>query len=127
MLTRRLGNDPQLQKVAGKAVTLAKGKEGSGVAQVQDLLDSLGFKLPKTMSRKGADGIFGSETDLAVKEFQKGKGLKADGMVGPRTLEALELEIKSRPSLEAPDPKAEEAANHFDAVAPASHRRSVYL
>lgn len=35
------------------------------------------------------DGIFGLLTEDAVKEFQRRKGLKADGVVGPRTLAAL--------------------------------------
>jgi peptidoglycan hydrolase-like protein with peptidoglycan-binding domain len=127
MQTRRLGNDPQLQKVASRTLTLMRGSQGSGVAQVQDLLDSLGFKLPGSMSRKGADGIFGAETERALKEFQQRNSLKADGVVGPKTLDALEMAIKNRPSLEAPDPLVEAAANRADAFAPADRKRSVYL
>ena len=36
-----------------------------------------------------ADGIFGPNTEEAVKELQKAKGLAADGIVGPRTWAAL--------------------------------------
>lgn len=35
------------------------------------------------------DGIFGSNTQKQVKAFQKAKGLDADGIVGPKTREAL--------------------------------------
>ncbi|MDQ4144271.1 MAG: peptidoglycan-binding protein, partial [Actinomycetota bacterium] len=31
------------------------------------------------------DGIFGSKTETAVKEYQTNNGLVADGIVGPRT------------------------------------------
>ena len=35
------------------------------------------------------DGIFGNETNTKLKEFQTGKGLKADGIVGPKTWGAM--------------------------------------
>jgi peptidoglycan hydrolase-like protein with peptidoglycan-binding domain len=124
--TRRLGNDPQLQKVTGP-VPLSRGSKGSGVAQVQDLLASIGFKLPSSMSSKGADGVYGAETEKAVKEFQVANNLKADGFVGPATLEMLEQVIEKNPGLESPDPGKEALLNQFDLSAPASQKRSVYL
>jgi peptidoglycan hydrolase-like protein with peptidoglycan-binding domain len=36
-----------------------------------------------------ADGIFGSNTELAVKQFQDAKGLRVDGLVGSNTMKAL--------------------------------------
>ena len=126
MRTRRLGNDPQLQKVTSP-VPLSRGSKGSGVAQVQDLLTSIGLKLPNSMSSKGADGVYGAETEKAVKEFQLANSLKVDGFVGPDTLEALEQIIEKNPGLESPDPLKEALLNQFDVAAPASQKRSVYL
>ena len=37
------------------------------------------------------DGIFGPQTEDAVKTFQKVRGLVVDGIVGPKTLEAMSL------------------------------------
>lgn len=64
-------------------MTLYKiGSRGEVVRQIQIALGGAGFKvLP--------DGIFGIETSQAVYEFQKAKGLKPDGIVGPATLALL--------------------------------------
>lgn len=127
MPSRRLGNDPQLQQVGQGAQLLKRGSRGSGVAQVQDLLASIGFALPRSLSRSGADGIFGAETEAALKKFQQRHGLKADGLLGPKTLAALDAVIAANPALEAPDPGRELALNQFDRAAPAAQRRSLYL
>lgn len=39
--------------------------------------------------RLDVDGYFGDETEAAVIDFQKDKGLTPDGVVGPRTMEKL--------------------------------------
>lgn len=70
---------------------LKKGMEGDDVKAVQERLIELGLALPKY----GADGSFGTETENAVKKFQRthkdkdGKALKDDGVVGQKTCEAL--------------------------------------
>ncbi len=129
MRTRRLGSDPQLQKAASNLELLSqsRGSRGSGVAQVQDLLDSIGIKLPRSVSRKGPDGVFGAETDKAVRQFQQRKGLKVDGIVGPKTIEALEQTIEQNPFLEAPDPVQDAAVAVFDSSAPVNQKRSVFV
>ncbi|WP_409296046.1 L,D-transpeptidase family protein [Peribacillus sp. SCS-26] len=67
------------------AKVLKKGSRGAEVMALQKKLTSLGY------STKGIDGIFGSNTEKAVKAFQKKKGLKADGIVGSATKKALGL------------------------------------
>jgi hypothetical protein len=72
--------------------TLRKGSKGEYVRKLQQLLLDHGYSLPKY----GADGDFGSETQAAVKQFQRDWGLKVDGIVGPQTLKML----KSSPAKE---------------------------
>ena len=69
-----------------KKQTLRRGDKGEAVKELQKALISLGYPLP----RYGADGDFGKETEAAVKAFQADNGLKADGIAGPKTLEAIE-------------------------------------
>jgi len=65
---------------------LRNGSRGSDVKDMQTLLIGHGFPLP----RFGADGAFGSETDRALRDFQKARGLAVDGVCGPKTWAALE-------------------------------------
>ena len=64
---------------------LKKGMTGSDVKLLQELLMQLGYTLPKY----GADGDFGSETETAVKAFQKQAGIKVDGLYGEDSHKAL--------------------------------------
>lgn len=66
--------------------TLRRGSSGEYVTLLQTKLIQLGYDL----SPYGADGKFGAKTETAVKAFQKDHGLTADGIVGPKTWEALE-------------------------------------
>lgn len=59
-----------------------KGATGNGVKWVQDKLNKHGYTLK-------VDGIFGENTDKAIREFQTAKGLTVDGIVGVKTREKL--------------------------------------
>lgn len=61
-----------------------RGNKGINVLNIQMRLQSLGYPLKR-------DGLFGSETERYVKEFQKSKGLNPDGIVGDQTFRALGL------------------------------------
>jgi peptidoglycan hydrolase-like protein with peptidoglycan-binding domain/predicted chitinase len=65
--------------------TLELGASGAAVMELQQKLPTLGF------DPGPADGIFGAATEAAVIAFQKSADLLADGIVGPKTLSALEL------------------------------------
>ncbi|WP_405846156.1 DUF1906 domain-containing protein [Streptomyces niveus] len=63
--------------------TVQSGSSGDQVKAAQCLLDAAGFD-PGT-----PDGIFGSATATAARNFQTSKGLTADGAVGSKTWTAL--------------------------------------
>jgi len=67
----------------GFSETLKLGRRGEYVRQLQIVLIALGYLEPD------ADGIFGPDTRAAVIAFQKAQKLKADGIVGAATYEAL--------------------------------------
>lgn len=56
---------------------------GDDVRQLQRWLNTLGFNVG------AVDGVFGSATEKAVREFQKSTGNVSDGIVGPSTLQAF--------------------------------------
>jgi len=57
--------------------------QGDDVAELQERLLSLGFTPDRV------DGIFGTNTEQAVRRFQGAVGLAVDGSVGPETLRAF--------------------------------------
>lgn len=66
-----------------------QGERGAGVRILQDALNRLGY--PDAQGRAlSPDGDFGDRTLQALLAFQHANGLKADGIAGPRTMEALQ-------------------------------------
>ena len=89
--------DPEPTKPATKSTTkkkgvctvqvkeLQKGSNGDQVKALQTLLIGYGYSCGKA----GADGDFGTNTEKAVKKYQKAVGLAADGIVGANTWNKL--------------------------------------
>jgi peptidoglycan hydrolase-like protein with peptidoglycan-binding domain len=64
-----------------------KGDQQHPVKTLQYLLRARGHSV-------AVDGIFGPNTDAAVRAFQQQKGLAVDGIVGPNTWTALIVTVK---------------------------------
>ena len=64
-----------------------KGEQQHPVKTLQYLLRARGHNV-------AVDGIFGTNTDAAVRAFQQQKGLAVDGIVGPNTWTALIITVK---------------------------------
>lgn len=62
---------------------LKRGSKGEDVMAVKQMLVALGYLMTATHNS------FGSDTDKAMRTFQRENGLEADGIVGPLTWEAL--------------------------------------
>lgn len=63
---------------------LRKGSKGANVEYLQRILDKEGYKL-------GAiDGVFGKNTEAALKQFQSDRMLVADGICGKKTWSMIE-------------------------------------
>lgn len=68
------------------------GSRGNEVKAIQEKLKERG------LYNGSVDGIFGSQTQAAVKKFQKQQGLTQDGIAGPATLKRLGITIGSIPA-----------------------------
>lgn len=72
-------------------VLLYRGSRGAQVAELQRRLKRAYAAYAGDLA---IDGIFGPETEAAVREFQRRtKGLSVDGIVGPATAAALRLQL----------------------------------
>ena len=75
----------ELVDLSGVEAGLSKGSTGDDVTKVQKALQNLNYDIGKF----GADGIFGSATQKAIKSFQEVNDLKITGIVDDATLKAL--------------------------------------
>ncbi len=67
---------------------IRRGDRGRDVRTIQYYLNFLGF-FNDGLPQIGVDGIFGAETENAVRTFQREYGLTADGIVGRATWNAI--------------------------------------
>jgi lysozyme len=72
-----------------RGAIMSKGSRGGDVLSLQTKMQTLGYYDGKL------DGVYGVGTEAAVLAFQSAKGLAADGIAGPKTLEAVDAEIKA--------------------------------
>ena len=68
------------------------GSRGTEVRAIQEKLQERG------LYKGSIDGIYGSQTQAAVKQFQKQQGLTQDGIAGPATLKRLGITIGKIPA-----------------------------
>ncbi|MBQ3049498.1 MAG: spore cortex-lytic enzyme [Oscillospiraceae bacterium] len=69
-----------------------RGSTGAEVRQIQTKLKNWGYY------NGNVDGIYGSQTENAVKYFQRKNGLTVDGIAGPQTLAAMGISSSSSSS-----------------------------
>lgn len=72
----------------GAGETIKRGSKGETVKKMQQLLVAVGYGLTKY----GADGSFGAESEEALRRFQEANGLAVDGICGPKTWAVLQAE-----------------------------------
>ena len=77
--------EPEEKTVMIELDVLRKGSKGEQVKTLQRLLKALGYSI----GLSGIDGDYGKKTEQAVVKFQSKERLKADGIVGQKTWEAL--------------------------------------
>lgn len=99
----RFAGDLVLEGCYDNERVLQFGSKGTAVSKMQQALVDAGFPLLKF----GVDGIFGSETEAAVRGFQQKAAILIDGIVGPQTMGALDIQFKApapQPAVPAPVP-----------------------
>jgi len=84
----RAGGWPRLDA----ATTLKPGMRDAGVAPLRDRLRIEGY----AVDAGGEPDYFDEALDAAVRTFQRLHGLDADGIVGPRTVAALNVPVEAR-------------------------------
>lgn len=68
--------------------TLRQGSQGEDVATIQEYLSYISQTYPQ-IPAPSVTGIFGQETDNAVRAFQRQFGIEESGAVGPTTWDAI--------------------------------------
>jgi len=92
--------------IALESTTLFNGSKGEAVRELQQALIDLGYL------RGTADGIFGNNTENAVRKFQKNNRLTVDGLAGETTRQLIlsKARAKNASAASSPAPSAAESA-----------------
>ncbi len=114
----RFAGDEVLEACYDNERVLRRGDSGPAVEKIQQALIFLGFPVPKV----GASGIFGDETELAVRSYQEARGLKVDGIAGPDTIGNLDSEFYTGPTehrvTPAPEPQVSKVKTPLEPESP---------
>jgi hypothetical protein len=102
LTAKRFRDNQRLQKAAENKPALKPGEKSEAVAILQVALADLGFALPVTFARCFPDGIYGTETAGAVRQFQAKHGLAVDGIAGRNTLAKLDSLLAAQPDVPPP-------------------------
>ncbi|MFB5662709.1 peptidoglycan-binding protein [Alteribacillus sp. HJP-4] len=89
------GASPTAPSSSSKSSTfkvLSSGDRGSEVSSLQQQLKDLGFY------KKDVTGIYGPDTESAVRSFQRANSISGDGLSGPQTFNKLENNPKKASS-----------------------------
>ncbi|MBD2198159.1 MULTISPECIES: peptidoglycan-binding domain-containing protein [Calothrix] len=88
----RFEGDRKLEKISDGTETINKGSNNIQVVKMQQALIDMGYKLPKY----GVDGIFGKETQTALKEFQHDATIPETGVFDQATIAAMNAKFDTR-------------------------------
>ncbi|MBQ4343667.1 MAG: peptidoglycan-binding protein [Erysipelotrichaceae bacterium] len=70
------------------------GSQGENVRKVQSALNTIN-QANGTLTTLTVDGVFGAQTEAAVRAFQSQNGLAADGIVGPATWNGINSSLSA--------------------------------
>lgn len=85
--------------VSARVVTadvLWDGASGPAVQELQQRLNQLGYRGADGRPLETASGVFGSQTEHALRTFQADHGVKVDGIHGAQTRDALAAALRER-------------------------------
>lgn len=87
-------------------VVLRDGASGASVRELQQRLNQLGYPGADGKPLETSSGMFGPQTEHALRAFQADRALKVDGVFGARTREALSSSTTEPVALDARHEKA---------------------
>lgn len=92
---------PPLQRPPYPGTSLSLGSRGDNVRTMQNFLNSIARVFP-SIPTVTADGIFGTNTQAAVKAFQSMFGLTSDGVIGVNTWNKISDVYFNLPDISVP-------------------------
>ena len=116
-----LQDAPDISDVRAGRASLRRAMRGDAVTWVQRALALYGAK---------PNGVFGSETEAAVRKFQEDRGIGVDGVVGKGTMAAIDggaPPVKDKPSSSSPRTTEYASPAALPAAPPVAERPTSWL